>query len=136
MRTRSEFVFPILEDIEVYLGCIYSGPPNSKPSCPAEPNPVCNTQTHRCESTTGHQLLTYIKVTSSGCDGCVEEGLSMKLVGDDEVVPIPECETVGLDHPGKVDYASVGEFRAVEEERPMGWGSCYEVHRFVNPICF
>ena len=51
----------------------------------------------------------------------------MKLVGDDEVVPIPECETVGLDHPGKVDYASVGEFHAVEEERPMGWGSCYEV---------
>jgi len=50
----------------------------------------------------------------------------MKLVGDDEVVPIPECETVGLDHPGKVDYASVGEFHAVEEERPMGWGSCYE----------
>ena len=51
----------------------------------------------------------------------------MRLVGDDEVVPVPECETVGLDHPGKVDYVSVAEFRAVEAERPMGWGSCYEV---------
>jgi len=49
----------------------------------------------------------------------------MELVGDDDVLPTPACETVGLDHPGKVDYASVGEFHAVEEERPLGWGSCY-----------
>eukprot|EP00090_Calanus_glacialis_P038285 TRINITY_DN6687_c0_g1_i1.p1 TRINITY_DN6687_c0_g1~~TRINITY_DN6687_c0_g1_i1.p1 ORF type:complete len:690 (-),score=119.86 TRINITY_DN6687_c0_g1_i1:89-2158(-) len=107
-------------------GCKYDGPTDAVPSCPAAPTPICNEENHRCEAAPGHQLLTYIKVTSSGCDGCDEEGLSMKLVGDDEVVPIPECETVGLDHPGKVDYASVGEFRAVEEERPMGWGSCYE----------
>eukprot|EP00092_Neocalanus_flemingeri_P009584 GFUD01010315.1.p1 GENE.GFUD01010315.1~~GFUD01010315.1.p1 ORF type:complete len:765 (-),score=130.93 GFUD01010315.1:80-2374(-) len=107
-------------------GCKYDGPSNEVPSCPAAPSPICNQDYHRCDAAPGHQLLTYIKVTSNGCDGCDEEGLSMKLVGDDEVVPVPDCETVGLDHPGKVDYASVTEFRAVEEERPMGWGSCYE----------
>jgi len=107
-------------------GCKYDGPTDQVPSCPAAPSPICNEQTHRCDAAEGHQLLTYIKVTSNGCDGCDEEGLSMRLVGDDEVVPVPECETVGLDHPGKVDYVSVAEFRAVEAERPMGWGSCYE----------
>lgn len=107
-------------------GCKYDGPSNEVPSCPAAPSPICNEVTHRCDAAEGHQILTYIKVTSDGCDGCGEEGISLKLVGDDEVVPIPECETVGLDHPGKVDFVSVAEFNAVEEERPMGWGSCYE----------
>ena len=111
----------------LFSGCKYDGPSDSVPSCPSAPQPICNEDTHRCEAAPGHQLLTYIKVNSNGCDGCTEEGLSMKLVGDDEVVPVPECETVGLDHPNKVDFASVGEFRAVEEERPLGWGSCYEV---------
>jgi len=108
-------------------GCKYdAGPIGPVPSCPAVPNPICNKQTHRCEAAPGHQLLTYIKVTSNGCDGCNEEGLSMKIVGDDDVSTVPDCETVGLDHPGKVDYASVGEFNAVEEEEHMGWGSCYK----------
>jgi len=106
-------------------GCLYDGGSDRIPSCPAAPSPHCN-EDHKCEAEGGHQLLTYIKVTSNGCDGCDEEGLSMKLIGDDDVLPTPGCETVGLDHPGKVDYASVGEFHAVEEERPMGWGSCYQ----------
>ena len=107
-------------------GCLYDGGSDRIPSCPAAPSPHCN-KDHKCEAEGGHQLLTYIKVTSNGCDGCDEEGLSMKLIGDDDVLPTPGCETVGLDHPGKVDYASVGEFHAVEEERPLGWGSCYQV---------
>ena len=110
----------------VCAGCLYDGGSNKVPSCPAAPSPHCN-EDHKCEAEGGHQLLTYIKVTSNGCDGCEEEGLSMKLVGDEDVLPTPGCETVGLDHPSKVDYAAVGEFHAVEEERPMGWGSCYQV---------
>merc|ERR1712083_290055 len=76
--------------------------------CPENNGFTCSSS-HICNHSEGKIILKNIKIYTTSCDGCTEEGLKLQLNGDQQVVNKVHCETNILNTPADNEFANGAE---------------------------
>jgi len=95
-----------------YLECEYCEGENCVPGCIDEthcPDGFYCSAAHICTVKAGKTILKNIKIYTTSCDGCTEEGLRLQLNGDQQVVNKVHCETNTLNTPADNEFADGAE---------------------------